>query len=93
MNYLRVHGWEKFQHYRDRNPPWIKLHARLLDDYRYFQLSSEAKWQLTMFWLLASRHDNEIPDDEQWLRRQIGANGTLAVEELISAGWIERYPS
>jgi len=27
---LRVKNWGKFQHYKDRNPPWIKLHRGLL---------------------------------------------------------------
>ena len=25
MGSLRVKNWKKFQHYKDRNPPWIKL--------------------------------------------------------------------
>jgi hypothetical protein len=31
VRYLRVKNWSEFQHYKDRNPPWIKLHRTLLD--------------------------------------------------------------
>jgi len=33
MQFLAVKNFERFQHYKDRNPPWIKLHAAVLDDY------------------------------------------------------------
>ena len=29
---LRVKGWARFQHYRHRRPPWIRLYRSLLDD-------------------------------------------------------------
>ena len=32
---LRILNWEKFQHYKVRRPPWIKLHHSLLDDYAF----------------------------------------------------------
>src|SRR5690606_19747530 len=33
--YLTVKNFERFQHYKDRNPPWIKLYNDLLDDYEF----------------------------------------------------------
>ena len=33
-----VKNWDEFQHYKDRNPPWIKLHNHLLDDYEFEML-------------------------------------------------------
>ena len=30
----RVKNWSKFQHYKNRNPPWIRLHVEILDDYK-----------------------------------------------------------
>ena len=35
--------WEKFQHYKNRNPPWIKLHTKLLRNYQFRMLSDEQK--------------------------------------------------
>ena len=28
-------NWDKFQHYKDRDPVWIKLHPELLDNDDY----------------------------------------------------------
>jgi hypothetical protein len=38
MRFLQVKNWRSFQHYGKRNPPWIKLHRALLDDYAFCAL-------------------------------------------------------
>lgn len=88
---LRVKGWEKFQHYKDRRPPWIKLYNEVLDDYDFGRLPDASKWHLIAIWLLASRTDNAIPDDERWLARMIGAHEPVDIQSLVSAGFVERY--
>lgn len=54
--------WDTFQHYRDRAPPWIKLHRGLLDNVDYYRLSAEAGKALPLIWLLASEKDGIVPD-------------------------------
>ena len=56
MNYLRVKNWEKFQHYKDRTPPWIKLYRDLLNDYEFSCLQDASKAHLMLIWLLAFSH-------------------------------------
>jgi DNA-binding NarL/FixJ family response regulator len=34
-NGYSVKNFERFQHYKDRSPPWIKLYNELLDDYEF----------------------------------------------------------
>jgi hypothetical protein len=47
-------NWHTFQHYNKRNPPWIKLHRALLDDYDFSQLPVESRALAPMLWLIAS---------------------------------------
>ncbi len=47
-------NWDKFQHYKDRNPPWIKLHRDLLIDKEFMRLPLASKAIAPMLWLLAS---------------------------------------
>jgi hypothetical protein len=56
----RIRNWHKFQHYRKRNPPWIKLHRNLLDDKEWHELDGEAAKALIMLFLLASELDGEL---------------------------------
>lgn len=42
--FLRVKNFDRFQHYKDRTPPWIKLYNDLLDDYDFSCLPDAEKW-------------------------------------------------
>lgn len=88
---LRVRNFEKFQHYKHRSPPWIKLHRGVLHDYAFTRLQDASKAHAILLWLLASTCDNEIPDDAEWIARQIHSTSEVNVEELLSAGFLERY--
>jgi hypothetical protein len=46
--------WSEFQHYKDRNPPWIRLHRKLLDDRDFQRLPLASRALAPMLWLLAS---------------------------------------
>lgn len=59
---LRIKGWAKFQHFKDRKPPWIKLYRDLLDDMEWHELDPIAAKALVMIWLIASENDGELPD-------------------------------
>ena len=50
----RVKNWEKFQHYHDRKPTWIKLYRELLDDHEWHKLDGDSSKVLAMCWLVAS---------------------------------------
>lgn len=86
MKFLEVKNWSEFQHYKDRCPPWIKLHKGLLDDYSYAALSGNAGKSLVLLWLLASEHGGSIPYDlhEIAFRLRITeAKAALVVNELL----------
>lgn len=51
---LTPKNWHSFQHYSRRNPPWIKLHRALLDDYEFSMLPVESRALAPMLWLIAS---------------------------------------
>jgi hypothetical protein len=54
-------NWREFQHYKDRNPPWIRLHRGLLDNFEFQCLPVASRALAPMLWLLASDSiDGEI---------------------------------
>ena len=83
-----VKNWDEFQHYKDRNPPWIKLHNHLLDDYEFECLGDAAKGHLLCIWMLASRTKNEMPYDEKWITKKIGASTKVNLDSLIKSGFL-----
>lgn len=89
MEYLQVKNWESFQHYKDRNPPWIKLYNHLLDDFDFSCLPDASKAHLLSIWLLASRTENKIPNNSGWIGNKINATEEVNIELLVKLGFLE----
>lgn len=85
---LTIKNFRTFQHYKDRNPPWIKLYTALLEDYDFLALSDAARSQLMLIWLLASRTDGCVPNDPRWIATAIHATGPVRLERFIEAGFL-----
>ena len=59
---MRIKNWTKFQHFKDRKPPWVKLYRDLLDDIDWHELDPLSAKVLCMLWLIASEDDGYIPE-------------------------------
>lgn len=88
MQFLRIKNWDKFQHYRDRDPPWIKLHRELLEDYEFQRLQDASKLHLILIWLFASHHHGRIPNDAEFIHKRIGTASPPDLNYLISKGFL-----
>jgi hypothetical protein len=91
--FFKVKGWATHQHYKDRNPPWIKFQRTVLDDYEIGCLQDASKAHLFSIWLLAARYDNRVPYDADWIAAKINATEKVDLETLQSLGFIELYDS
>lgn len=90
MTYAKIVGWEKFQHYKDRNPPWIKLHRVILTSYRFARLPDVSKAHFYGLLLLASENNGLFPSDPDFLAEALHATEPVSLGPLVSAGLI-RY--
>ena len=88
--HIEVRNWERFQHYKKRNPPWIKFYSELLDDYELMELDPRLRWVAVAMLLLASRTDNKIPAKLPALRNRLWMDDLTAndVEKIASVGFI-----
>jgi len=64
------------------------LYNNLLDDYKFTSLPSESKLLLILLMLLASRTDNLIPYDEEWIVAKIQLKPPWNLEPLLRGGFI-----
>ena len=89
MRYLKVRNFERFQHYKARKPPWVKLYRDIWSDRQFFRLKPESKLFLIGLFTIASHTDNEIPDDPEWLAEELHLPIKLIdVSPLIAAGFL-----
>lgn len=59
--WISVVGWEKFQHYKDRDPPWVKLYRDLLTTESWVVGTDQSRLMQVASILLAARYENKIP--------------------------------
>lgn len=89
---MRVKNWYKFQAYKHRRPPWLKLHRDLIEKREWIELDGEAAKLLVSLWILAAEKEGELPDTENiaWRLRMSEAE-TARCLGLLSA-FIEDAP-
>jgi hypothetical protein len=88
---LKPKNWDKFQHYKDRCPPWIKLHRDLLNDRIYAGLPIASKALAPLLWLLASESKDgtfDAASEELAFRLHIASKDIEAgLKPLIDKGF------
>lgn len=88
-----IKDWNEYQHYKTRNPPWIKLHKKLLDDPEFHALSGNASKTLAMCWLIASEDKGYLPDINK-LAFRLRLDINVLAEHLIELKhWIKKDAS
>ncbi len=86
--FVAIAHHEKTQHYKHRNPPWVKLHIEILDDYDFGTLNDDSKWHAVALILLASRIGNRLPNDSEWLRKHTNSQCHVDVKALLRIGFL-----
>lgn len=90
MHY-RIKNWDHFQHYHDRNPPWIKLHFKILSSSDWVTLD-DASRVLAIACMLIASHNKGIIDGSEvglaYLKRVAYLNKPPNLKPLISCGFL-----
>ncbi len=85
--YISIVNWSEYQHYGDRNPPWVKIYNKMLTSVGFNSLPERAQLRFIKLMLLASRCENLIPNNHQALRL-VGGFSKKDREALESGGFI-----
>lgn len=92
MTWATIKNWAEFQHYKDRSPPWLKLHRKLLDDRTFQSLPLASKALAPMLWLLAAENMegrvNIDPAELEWRLRWKLSDINAGLKPLIDRGFL-----
>jgi len=90
MEYLKIKNWDKWQTYRaDRGqPPWIKIHRRLMRDPEWVSLSDAERGQLVGMWLLAADRDGVIPASTELIQKLCFMESEPNINKFIELGFV-----
>jgi len=92
MRYFKIKNFDQYQNYRHRNPPWIKLHSRILKSVTFAKLPDATKAHAILLCVLASRNQNCLPWDPEFLAAEIHAKELPDLELLKKVEFIEDTP-
>lgn len=93
-NFIAIKAWDRFQHYKDRDPPWVKFYRDILTSESWVLGTDASRLLQVASILLAARYSNEIPARYDLIKKV--ANLDLserqykeALEHLISTNFLE----
>lgn len=88
--HIQIKNWGEHQHYKDRNPPWIKLHVKILNDMSFMMLAPASKCLLMLLWVLAAENNGEINFSEEELKFRLRDSkfSRSSLTPLIHSGFI-----
>ena len=70
---LTAKNWDQFQHYKNRQPPWIKLHRDVINSFAWARLQTASKALAPCLWMLASESmDGTVNADVKELAWKFG---------------------
>lgn len=90
---MRVKNFAKFQHFKDRCPPWVKLYRDLLNDIEWFELDPKAAKVLVSLWLIASEDESRegnLPELKQLAFRLRISETELKSIVIKLSHWLEQ---
>lgn len=91
VEYLKINDWEKWQSYRkDRGqPPWIKIHRRVMRNPKWVSLTDAERGQLVAMWLLAADHDGVILASPEMIQKLCYMSKPPDLNKFTDLGFIE----
>lgn len=87
--FIRIKGWAKYQHYKKRNPPWIKLHREILTSLTWTMADDASRVLAIAIMLLAAANNNKIPYDGAYIKRVSYLNSDPDIDALVRLDFIE----
>lgn len=87
MDYYEIPTWKDYQHYKDRDPPWIKLHFSILSSPTWVMLDDASRTLAIACMLIASRNHGKVPSNPDYLSRVAYLN-TVNFKPLIDIGFL-----
>jgi len=87
--YFRVRNLGKYQHYKNRNPTWIKLQTSILSDVEFSEMKQTQQLNFIKLILLASQNDNRLGYQSGTIAGHICAPKRFDLGFYLDMGFIE----
>jgi len=87
---LRFANWKKYQHYKDRDPQWIKLHRRITQSDEWLMLADASRLLALVCMMQASGTEDGSFTANPIITQRFGSlEQEPDYQPLIDCGWLE----
>lgn len=87
--FIRITNWENYQHYKDRDPTWVKLHRTMRNSRTWVKADDATKLLAICTMMLAADTGNKIPFDPDFIRQVCFLHTDPDFSKLVDLGFIE----
>ena len=87
-DYFEIKNFSKYQHYSNRNPPWVRLYYSILDDPEFIALSEVDRSRYLALTLVASRCANRVKNDAEYLKKMLRIDSKPDLTNLFNSGFL-----
>ena len=87
--HFRITNWADYQHYRDRNPPWIKLHRHLVTSEMWVICDDASRVLAIACMMIAADFDGCVPADPVYVMRRCYLHQMPDFRPLVDSGFLE----
>lgn len=89
QKFLSVKNFEKYQHYKHRNPPWIRLYGSLFQDPDFIRLPIKSRYLYVGLLPLCARYENRVPLDCNWIAHMLAMDAKeIDLTPLYRSGFL-----
>jgi hypothetical protein len=87
--FVRILNWDRLQHYKDRNPPWIKLHRDLMTSETWVSSTNDDRVLMVAIMMLAAATGNRTPANPRYIQRIAYLENEPDLSGLVELKFIE----
>lgn len=89
QKFLSIKNFERYQHFKKSNPPWIKLYRSLFLDIEFMRLPLSCKYLYIGLVTLASEGCNRVPNDLHFISHRLSIlPSEIDLKPLYKAGFL-----
>jgi hypothetical protein len=86
--HFKVANWAEYQHYKDRNPPWIKLHRQLVTSEMWVSCDDASRVLAIACMVIAAEFEGCVPANPDYIMRRCYLSQPPDFKPLVDSGFL-----
>jgi len=86
--HFKVANWAEYQHYKDRNPPWIKLHRHIVTSEMWVSCDDASRVLAVACMVIAAEFDGCVPANSDYIMRRCYLSQPPDFKPLVDNGFL-----